>query len=311
MCTKKGKLRGDKKKGRVAILGATGFIGKAVTSLFLKEGIDIEACSKNGGIINGFSVDQVNISKEGALSQWLKNNDVDAIIYLSSKIPKFFLEADWNLFYYNLMLHKQVLDYWKTHNCHLIYASGCFVYGSHSPIPGEEENATFPDNYYSISKLVGEILLYQEYQKGLPLTILRINALYGVDTRRKAVINTFLESALKGKNLILFGSGNRQQDFIYVLDVARAFWISYLKKKYGLYNIASGKTVTMEELANLIINLTKSSSKIIYSGEPDTQEGFQVDIDISKARNELGFLPKYSLEDGLKRCILKYRKEGL
>jgi UDP-glucose 4-epimerase len=298
-------------KGRVAILGATGFIGKAVTSLFLNEEIDMEACSKNGGTLNSFPVDQVDISKEGALSQWLKNKDVDAIIYLSSKIPSSFLEADWDLFYYNLMMHKQVLDYWKTNGCHLIYASSCSVYGSRGPIPWKENNTTIPDNYYSISKLVGEILFYQEYQKGLPLTILRINAPYGVDTRRKTVINIFLESALKGKTLILFGSGNRQQDFIYVLDVARAFWISYLRKKYGIYNIASGKTVTMKELANIIINQTNSSSKIIYSGEPDPQEGFQVNIDISKARNELGFLPEYSLEDGFKECILHYREAGL
>ena len=294
-------------KGRVAILGATGFIGKAVTSLVLNEEIDIEACSKNGGVINGFSVDQVDISKEGALSQWLKDKDTDAIIYLSSKIPKSFTEADWNLFYYNLMLHKQVLDYWKKHKCHLIYASGCSVYGSHSPIPWKEENAAFPDNHYTISKLVGEILFYQEYQKGLPLTILRINAPYGVDTRRKTVINIFLESALKGEDIILFGNGNREQDFIYVLDLASAFWTSYLKKRQGIYNMAGGRTVTMKELANIIINLTKSSSKIIYSGEPDPQGGFQVNIDISKARNELGFLPEYSLEDGLKECILRYR----
>lgn len=294
-------------KGRVAILGATGFIGKAATSLFLEEGIDIVACSNKEGTINDLPVDQVDISKEGALSQWLKDKDIDAIIYLSSMIPKSFSDADWDLFYYNLMMHKQVLDYWKRHKCHLIYASSCSVYGSRSPIPRKEENAAFPDNYYSISKLVGEALFYQESQKGLPLTILRINAPYGMNTRRKTVINIFLESALKGKNLILFGNGNRQQDFIYVLDVARAFWISYLNKKYGIYNIASGKMVTMKELANIITNLTKSPSKIIYSGEPDLQEGFQVDIDISKARNELGFLPEYSLEDGLKDCILRYR----
>ena len=298
-------------KERVAILGATGFIGKAVTSLFLGEGIDIVACSNKGGTINDLPVDQVDISKEGALSQWLKDKDIDAIIYLSAKIPKSFTEADWDLFYYNLMMHKQVLDYWKTHKCHLIYASSCSVYGSHSPIPWKEENAAFPDNYYSISKLVGEILFYQEYQKRLPSTILRINAPYGVDTRRKTVINIFLERALRGKDIIVFGSGNRQQDFIYALDVARAFLISYLKKKYGMYNIASGRTIAMKELANIIVNLTKSPSKIIYSGEVDPQEGYQVDVDISKARNELGFLPKYSLEDGLSECISQYRKEGL
>ena len=295
----------------VAIIGATGFIGKAITSLFIRKGIDIEVCSKNGNIINEFPVDQVDISKEGVLSQWLNNKDIDALIYLSSNIPKSFMKADWDLFYYNLMMHKQVLDCWRTNGCHLIYASSCSVYGSHSPIPWKEENITIPDNYYSISKLVGENLFFQEYQKGLPLTILRINAPYGVETRRKTVINIFLENALKSKNLNLFGSGDRQQDFIYVADVARAFWKSYLKKKYGLYNIASGKTITMKELANIIIDLTKSSSKIVCSREPDMQEGLQVEIDVTKTRDELGFLPKYSLEDGLKECILQYKERRL
>ena len=298
-------------KGRVAILGATGFIGKAITSLFLKERVDMVACSKNGGTIGGFLVDSVDISNKGALSHWLKDKDIDTLFYLSSEIPKAFTEANWDLFYYNLMMHKQVLDYWKAHNCHLVYASSCSVYGSHSLIPWKEENAVFPDNYYSTSKLTGELLFYQEFQKGYPLTILRINAPYGVDTRQNTVINIFIENALNGKDIILFGSGNRQQDFIYVLDVARAFWTSYLKRRYGVYTIASGKTITMNELANIIINLTGSSSRIVYSGEPDPLEGFQVDIDISKAQNELGFLPKYSLEDGLNECILQYKKAGL
>lgn len=298
-------------KGRVAILGATGLIGKAVCSLFIEAGINVEACSKNGEAIKICPVSQVDISKNGTLSQWLENKDVDSIIYLSCKIPRTSFEADWDLFYYNLMMHKHVLDYWETHKCHLIYASSCSIYGPSGPIPWKEENAAFPDNYYSISKLVGEILFYQKNQKGLPLTILRINAPYGANTKRKTVINVFIENALKGKDLTLFGSGNEQQDFVYVLDVARAFLIAYLKKNYGIYNIASGKTVTLKELASKIINLTDSSSKIIISGESNTQEILQVKIDISKARNELGFLPKYSLEYGLKECIFQSRVTGL
>ena len=297
--------------GRVAILGATGFIGKKITSLFHEHGIEIKGCDKNEGIINGVSVDPIDISEEGALSHWLINKNITAIIYLSSKIPKSFAEANWDLFHYNLMMHKQVMDYWIKNKCHLIFASSCSVYTSHNPLPWREDNAIFPDNYYSISKLLGEKLFYQEYQKGLPLTILRINAPYGVDMRSRTVINIFLERALEGKELVLYGSGDRQQDFIYVLDVARAFLQSYLTKKSGIYNISNGKTVTMRELADLIIDLTKSSSKIIYSGEPDSQEGNQVEIDISKARNELGFSPKYSLEEGLKECILQYGKVKL
>ncbi len=294
-------------KRRVAILGATGLIGRAVYSLFINAGIDVEACSKNGGEIKAYPVSQVDLYRNGTLSKWLENKDVDAIIYLSSKIPKTFLEADWNLFFYNLMMHKHVLDYWKKHKCHLIYASSCSIYGHDSPRPLKEEKIAFSDNYYSISKLVGEALFFQEYLNGLPLSILRINAPYGIDARRKTVINIFLERALTGKDLIIFGNGDEQQDFIYVLDVARAFRIAYLNKKYGIYNIASGRTITMKELANMVINLTNSSSRIIYSAKPKAQERPKVKIDVSKALNELGFSSKYSLEDGLRKCIFQYR----
>jgi len=297
--------------GRVAVLGATGFFGKKIMSLFQDNGIEIIGCDKNEGIINGVPIDPIDISKEGELSHWLNNKNISAIIYLSSKIPKSFAEANWDLFYYNLMMHRQVMDSWKKHKCHLIFASSCSLYTSVNPLPWREDQAIFPDNYYSISKLLGEKLFYQYCHKGLPLTVLRINAPYGVDARSRTVINIFLERALEGKELVLYGSGNRQQDFVYVMDVARAFWQSYLSKKTGIYNVASGKTVTMRELANSIIDITKSSSKIIYSDEPDSQEGNQVDIDISKARDELGFSPKYSLEEGLKECILQYRKVKL
>jgi len=294
-------------KCKVAILGATGLIGTAVTSLFLEAGIDMEACSKNGGRINDLKVDKIDISKGGALSKWLNDKDINAIIYLSSNIPNSFQEVHWDLFHENCVMHKQILDYWNINKCHLIYASSCSVYGSSSLIPWKEENATFPDNYYSTSKRVGEMLFHQEFQKGIPLTVLRINALYGTNTKRKTVINIFLEKALKNEDIILFGNGTREQDFIYVKDVARAFLVSYLNKKYGVYNIASGKTITMQELADIIVNLTNSSSKIIYSGTPDSQEGAHVDIDISNAQNKLGFVPTYSLQDGLNECISHYR----
>ena len=295
-------------KRKVAILGATGFIGKAVTSLFLEGGIDVEACSKNGGRINDLKVDKIDISKGGVLAKWLNDKDINAIIYLASNIPKSFQEVHWDLFHENCVMHKQILDYWSINKCHLIYASSCSVYGSSSLIPWNEENATFPDNYYSISKRVGEMLFYQEFQKGLPLTVLRINALYGANSNRKTVINIFLEKALQNEDIILFGNGTRKQDFIYFKDVASAVLRAYIDKKYDIYNIASGKTITMQELADLIINLTNSSSKIIYSGTPDPQEGRNVDIDISKAQDKLGFVPKYSLQEGLNECISHYRR---
>jgi nucleoside-diphosphate-sugar epimerase len=296
------------KKG-IAIVGATGFIGSEILSLFKKNAVTIYPCSKTGGKIQEINIDSIDITINRAIIDWLSEKNIDTLIYLSSIIPKSFAETDWALFDKNLKMHKTILDAWKEEKFHLIYASSCSVYSRITPCPWSEMTIIMPDNYYSISKFFGEILFCKEFQMDrLPLTILRINAPYGIGNRIKTVMNIFLERSMNGEDLILYGRGTREQDFIYVKDVARAFWQAYCKKKYGIYNIASGTTVTMNELAHLIVDLTHSESKIIHSGTIDPQEGLKVSIDISKSQNELDFFPQYSLTDGLLDCIHEYQK---
>lgn len=292
---------------KVAILGSTGLIGEAVYSFFLDRKVDIKACSFNGGNIRGIKIEAIDISKSNQLKNWLEGEDIETIIYLAAKIPNSFLEADFKLFIKNYKMHKKVLDYWRHSKCHLLYASGSSVYGPNSSIPWKENNITLPDNYYSLSKLAGELTFFMEHQNiGLPLTILRINAPYGAKNRRKTVINVFLEKALNQEDIILFGSGNREQDFVYVKDVAKAFWLAYLKKESGIFNIASGETILMKDLASIIKKITGSDSSIVFSGKVDPQEKLKIKIDISKAEELLGFIPDYTIEKGLMKCIEEY-----
>ena len=296
-------------KDGVAIVGATGFIGSEITSHFKKKGIPLHLCSKNGGIIQGINVDSIDLTNGRSVIDWLSGKNIGALIYLSSIIPKSFENTDWDLFDENVKMHKSVFNAWKEKKFHLIYASSCSVYSRITPHPWSEMTVVIPDNFYSISKFVGELLFYKELQMNeLPLTILRINAPYGANNRIKTVVNIFLERSVNDEDLLLYGNGTRKQDFIYVKDVARAFWQAYQEKRPGIYNIASGTTVTMKELAELIITLTHSKSRILYSGKEDPHENVKVSIDVSKAQKELGFTPEFSLADGLLDCIHEYQK---
>ncbi|MDO8873705.1 MAG: NAD-dependent epimerase/dehydratase family protein [Methanoregula sp.] len=295
-------------KPSVAIVGATGFIGTEVTSRFLNESVYVYLCSQNGGKIQDIRIDSVDITCNQSLIDWLSDKNIDTLIYLSSIIPKSFFNTDLSIFDKNIKMHKSILDAWTKNKFHLIYASTSSVYSRITPIPWSEMTVVMPENYYSISKYVGEMLFYKEYQNNqLPLTILRLNAPYGIENRIKTVINIFIERSLNDEDLVLYGNGYREQDFIYVKDVAQAFWQAYTQQKSGIYNIASGKTITMNELAHLIIELTQSKSKITYSGKEDPQEGKKVSIDVSKSRNELNFSTKYSMRDGLVDCIQEYK----
>jgi UDP-glucose 4-epimerase len=293
--------------GKVAVLGANGLIGKAVTMLFEQKDADIVCCAKEGGPVGNEEVAIFDLTKAGALSKWLGKRKVSTVVYLASAIPSSFENLSANLFETNLKMHREVLSYWEKTGCHLIFASSCSVYGSKGPLPWREENLPNPENFYSISKLSGE-LMFDARSADLPLTILRINAPYGFPVGRKTVVNVFMECALDGEDLILLGTGRRTQDFLYVRDVALAFWLAHSKGKCGTFNIASGRTVTMRQLAEMIVDCTHSSSKIVRSGKPDPQEEMKVAVDVSKARKELGFKPRYDLAKGLEALVEEYAK---
>lgn len=292
-------------RARIAILGASGFIGRNIVDRFSTEGVEILGCDINSGKVGTLHVDSIDLTCEDSLSGWLESQNVDAIIYLASEIPQSFSNVEMNIFDNNIKMHKNVLKYWTQSKCHLIYASTCAVYGTSGPLPWREENAPAPENFYSISKLVGEWLFRTPNLKGHKLTVLRLNAPYGVGGR-KTVVNIFLENALTSKPIRLFGTGQREQDFLHVSDIANAFWMAYSTGAEGIFNIASGNTVTMKQLAEKVVKSVKSSSGFELSGTPDPGENVKVQVDISKARKHLGFKPIHSLESGLKECIIAY-----
>lgn len=295
------------------MLGANGFIGREVSRLFIEHNEHLLLYSRRAGKINDYRVKGIDISKKGILWKHLSGRRIKAIVYLAAKIPSSISSSTKSIFFYNLKLHKEVLSCWLRLKCQLIYVSSASVYGR-APSPWVETKMPQPDNYYSFSKAIGELMFrLNSIQRGLPLTILRINAPFGVNPRHKTVVNVFIEQSLRGGDISIFGSGRRQQDFIHVSEIARAVWLSYKKKKAGLYNIASGNAISMLQLAELIKKLCKSKSRMIKSRmiknvRVDPEEKKTLKIDISRANKDLDFHPSQSLKEGLKRCIQQYRK---
>ncbi len=292
----------------IAVLGAGGFLGRSLCERL--------SASKNTLVLGSFTqssyrnipIDPVDLTQKDALSRWLGDKKIDALFYLSSLMPYQFPGRDWDLLRGNLQMHQNVFDCWAKHKFHLIYASGTTVYAP-SAKPWNETSAAMPQSFYTVSKLWGENLFWLGYQNHkLPLSIMRISAPYGHKTRNLTVVNVFFNKAIQNLDLELLGSGRRQQDFIYVKDAAEGMIAAYRKRKFGIFNIAGGKTVTMKQLAQAVIRATGSRSKIVLNGKPDPQEKIKVKVDVRKARQELGFDPKFSLADGLKDMVRVYQR---
>jgi UDP-glucose 4-epimerase len=116
-----------------------------------------------------------------------------------------------------------------------------------------------------------------------------------------AAVPIFIDRAIKSQDITIYGDGEQTRDFVFVKDIVAANEIAAKSEESGVFNIACGGKITINELAKTIIAITRSSSKILYEAERAGDVKHSM-ADISRA-NTLGFRPRYSLQDGLKPTI--------
>lgn len=188
----------------------------------------------------------------------------------------------------------------------IVFSSSAAVYGE-SEKPVNEETALAPKSPYAENKKEGEELLKKS---STPHIALRYFNVYGPgqSSQYAGVITAFIINALKGEDLIIYGDGKQTRDFIFVDDVVKAniAAMNYPNETFEVFNIASGEKTTIKKLAETIIRLTGSSSKISFQQARLGDIVFSV-ADISKAKNILKWYPESSLEDGLIKTINFYR----
>jgi UDP-glucose 4-epimerase len=193
----------------------------------------------------------------------------------------------------------------------IIYSSSCAVYGDSDSLPLKETTLPKPKSPYAVSKLAAEnyCKVYNEIY-GLKSVSLRYFNVYGPRqdpfSDYAAVIPKFILRVLRGENPIIYGDGEQTRDFIYVKDVVKANMLAMEKGK-GVYNIASGKSVSINELAHLICRLAGKELNPIYEEEREGDIKHSA-ADISRAR-EIGFKPSYSLEGGLAETIEYWKRK--
>jgi len=194
----------------------------------------------------------------------------------------------------------------------LVFASSAAVYGTRPELPYTENTPTDCQSPYAWSKQVGAELC-QLYTRAynMPAVALRYFNVYGCgqnpNSAYAAVIAKFMKLAAAGEPLGIDWDGLQSRDFVNVADVVQANLLAALKATPGeIYNVASGKTYTLLELADTIEKISgKKLARISRPKRPgDIHES---SADISKIM-ALGFRPSVTLEDGLKEMWLKKQR---
>ncbi|MFX0115100.1 MAG: NAD-dependent epimerase/dehydratase family protein [Candidatus Hodarchaeota archaeon] len=291
--------------------GAGGFIGKNTCIFLSKTGHKVipllRSVSQAGALNEKYeTVVACDLSKSYSLEA-AKKSKPDIVVHLAAKLPTSFFGGEVKrIADINRKIDDNILHFCRNIGVGALYASTCSVYGRDEGEIKVESSKCHPLGDYAEEKLYGERLGEELLEReGLQFTSLRINAPYGPGQRTRTVLNIFVERAIEGSPLLYHGSGTRQQDFTYVKDIAEAIFHAIERGKSGVFNISGGEPVTMKQLGELVVRSVNGCQSVIQaSGEEDPQEGSTALFSIEKAKSELGWVPRTSLESGVKEFVM-------
>lgn len=188
---------------------------------------------------------------------------------------------------------------------------------------GEDE--THPEGMYAETKFLGH-RLGQRYRDvfGLDVITVRVSSAYGPNTRfnplRKLVGNTLIAHLCRavalGEAVALEGGGDYPRDWTYAADTAQGIGLAYLAKapRYTAYNVSAGRSYTLTDVVEALRRVAPEAQVTVGSGrwedDPFQALNLRGPLDITRAKEDLGYAPRYALEDGLREYIAWWRAVG-
>lgn len=196
-----------------------------------------------------------------------------------------------------------ILEQARNEDARVVLASSAAIYGHPESVPVEEGDEKSPTSPYGIDKLSLDhyARVYNDLY-GLETVPLRYFNVYGPrqNPEYSAVVSVFFRQARDGGPITIEGDGEQTRDFVHVSDVVRANLQAATTENVGEpFNVATGRSVTIRELAETVVEVTDSDAEITHV-EERAGDIRHSEADISKAQAELGYEPTVSLEDGLR-----------
>jgi UDP-glucose 4-epimerase len=306
---------------KIVITGGAGFIGSHMAEYWVKRDANVHIVDdlRTGFLKNIQKIDKVVFHKGSITDRKLLEEVVEGTDYIFNfaalvSVPESIIKPK-ECNEINVVGILNILEEAKKSGIKkVVHSSSAAVYGDNPILPKNVSMKPEPKSPYGITKLDGEYysqLYFENY--GLPTISLRYFNVFGPRQDPKsqyaAAIPIFINKALRNEPIIIYGDGNQTRDFIFVEDVVRANVLAAEQKNIsGVFNIANGTSITILEIAQLIIRETSSKSKIVFE---NARPG---DIKHSKAyvedtKEKLGFIPEYSLLEGLKKTISSFVNE--
>lgn len=303
---------------KVLITGGFGFIGKEIIKILLDKGFEVRVLDLNDAKIPGVRNFKGSVLDSEAISKAMMG--CSYVIHLAAVLgvskstyaPVESLDV-------NLLGTRNVLRCCAIHKIKkIVYSSSSEVYGEPDKIPITEDTPLHPKSEYGVAKFTSEEYL-KAYKKqyGLDYSIVRFFNVYGEEQRHSWVMSKFVNNAVLGKPLKVFGDGSQVRSFCHVKDCARGtveVLLSY-QTNNDVFNIGNGnEPISMKELAEKVVEIAQNGSIEIVpleqSDRTKEREIYKRMPSTKKAKNIFGYEPQISLIQGIK-MLVNYKRERI
>jgi dTDP-glucose 4,6-dehydratase len=308
---------------RVVVTGGAGFLGSHLCDALRARGDDVVAVDNflTGSPANiahladdvGFALVEADVSVELPVG-----GAVDAVLHFASAAsPPEYLAHPIETLDVGSLGTRHALDLARVHGARFLLASTSEIYGDPLVHPQPESywgnvNSVGPRSVYDEAKRFAEALTmayHREFE--IDTKIVRIFNTYGprLSVADGRVVSNFLDQAMRGVPLTVFGDGRQTRSFCFVDDEVRGILALLDSAHVGPMNIGNPGEFTMLELAELVLELTGAGSPLVFEPLP-TDDPKQRRPDITLAESVLGWRPEVDLRDGLTRTHDWYRRNG-
>lgn len=285
---------------KVLVTGGSGFIGTALCRKLLAEGNEVFVLDTVEGDLKDVTYYLGDISEPYIIHSAIWEG-IDVVYHLAAmaNVDEVRTHRD-KAFQINLRGTFNVSEACRENNILMIMASTACVYGNTPEHPSTEDGPTCPMDLYGVTKRVGE-----EIVKSLPRwIILRFGTTVGPEMRHALATWIFLNQAHNDKPFTITGNGQQTRNWIYVDDLVEGCYLALEKGRTNqIFNLAGSKSYTVKEMAEICFNVVHGNIHEIHFDLIPAREGdvFKEDISIEKARRMLGWKPKTSLKEALRK----------
>lgn len=310
----------------ILVTGGAGFIGSHVIERLLSEGSRVvgldnfdsfyEPAVKRANLASAqkksnFRLIEGDIREESTLARLFREERVEAVFHAAARAGVRPSIQD-PVLYHDVNVHgtTRLLEAARSAAVkNFVFASSSSVYGIANRTPfSEEDPADFPISPYAATKRAGELLCYTYHHLyGLPVTCLRFFTVYGPRQRPEMAIHAFTRLIDSGRPVPVFGDGSSRRDYTYISDVVEGVVRALAKPQpYEILNIGESQTTGLRDLVAKIETALGKKARI-EAMPPQAGDVPLTFADVGKAKRLLGYEPRTTIDEGLKKFVEWYR----